>query len=429
MKINRKNYELYFVDYLDNNLSRGDLLEFMAFLAENPDLEEELNLVKEIKLEPDTISFNAKSELKKTTKEIKITKEKFEELCIGKIENVLNNEEIILLETQIKLNPELEKEFKLFELTILKSDLSILYSEKESLKHLELTTEQINQLCINKIENRLSIVEEKQFNKLQNQSQEFKKEYELFNLTILKANTSIVFPNNSSLKRRTITPAKTLFTRIIPAAAAVALIVMIAFNSGFFGKQTHTGKMFANSHKPNNLTLPKKQEIIIDNSNNKHFAITNKKQIKTNNTIKAIQYQDTLTSIAQNNPIVIPDTTQNKQNAIEKTNLINATKNYTASNNNPSKEDLNKPMEAVFANSKYSHFRDMIESVPYASITAKNSGLASIGVWEVVEAGSKGLEYLTGTPVSVENKTDKKNHTKHFSFNIGKIGFSRTTHK
>jgi hypothetical protein len=428
MKINRKNYELYFVDYLDNNLSRGDMLEFMAFLAENPDLEEELNLVKEIKLEPETISYSAKNSLKKINEEVKITKEQFEELCIGNIENTLSKEEIILFETQIKLHPELEKEFKLFELSILKPNLTIEFSAKDSLKHLELTNEQINHLCINKIENNLSVVEEQQFNKLHVNSAEFKKEFELFNKTILISDTSIVFPNKSSLKRRTLTNTRIIFTRIVPAAAAVALLVMIAFNSGFLGKQTHSGKMFTNSQKPNNLILPKKQEIIIENSTNKNFAIINKKQIKTNNTIQTIQSPDTTNSIAQNNPIVITDTTQSKQNVIEKSNLNNTTNNYTASNN-PSKEDLNKPMEAVFANSKYSHFRDMIDNVPYASITSKNSGLASIGVWDVVEAGSKGLEYITGTPVSVENKTDKKNHTKHFSFNIGRIGFSRTVHK
>ncbi|PIY04580.1 MAG: hypothetical protein COZ21_06275, partial [Bacteroidetes bacterium CG_4_10_14_3_um_filter_31_20] len=140
MKINRINYELYFVAYLDNNLSRGDMLELMAFLAQNPDLEEELNLVKDIKLEPETICFDAKNSLKKKNEEIEISKEKFDELCIGKIENTLNKEEKILLEKHIKLNPELEKEFKLFELTILQPDLSVEFTSKESLKRIELTT-------------------------------------------------------------------------------------------------------------------------------------------------------------------------------------------------------------------------------------------------------------------------------------------------
>ena len=44
MKITRENYELFFVDYLDNKLSDSNILELMAFLAQNPDLEEELNL-------------------------------------------------------------------------------------------------------------------------------------------------------------------------------------------------------------------------------------------------------------------------------------------------------------------------------------------------------------------------------------------------
>lgn len=425
MKINRNNYELYFVDYLDNNLSRGDLLEFMAFLAENPDLEEELNLVKNINLEPENISFNAKESLKKTNN-IDITKERFEELCIGKIENTLTNEELLLLETQIKLHPELEKELKLFELTLVKPDLSVEFYSKDSLKHIEIST---NDLFIGHIENELNEVQEKEFNILLKQSNEFKKEFELFNQTILKPDYSIVFPNKSSLKHRTLTPTKILFTRVIPAVAAVALLLIIAFNSGFFGKQNQTGKMFANSHKQNQLIHPKKQINSIENSSDNNFVATTNKQIQIKNNFQIHQTPDTFNNIAQNKAIVNPDTSSNKQNIIEQNNIINTNINLTASNAEKTNVNLDKTMEAVFANSKYEHFRDMIDNVPYASITAKNSGLASIGVWDVVEAGSKGLEYLTGKPVSVENKTDKKNHTKHFSFNIGKIGFSRTVHK
>lgn len=416
---------MFFVDYLDNNLSRGDLLEFMAFLAENPDLEEELNLVKNINLEPEKITFNAKDSLKKNSTDI-ITKEKFNELCVGKIEHTLTKEEISILDTQIKLYPELEKELKLFELTLIKPDLSIEFSAKDSLKHIEIST---TELCIGHIENELSVVQKKEFNTLLNHSDDFKKEFELFNKTILKPDTSIVFPNKSSLKHKTLTPAKVLFTRIIPAAAAIALLVIIAFNSGFFGKQNQTGKMFANSNKQNHIIVPKKQITPIENSSENNFAITTNKQKQIKNNIYINHTPDTFNNIAQNKAIINPDTSSKEQNIIQQNKIINSSINPIANNTVKTNENLNKTMEAVFANSKYEHFRDMIDNVPYASITARNSGLASIGVWDVVEAGSKGLEYITGTPVKVENTTDKKNHTKRFSFNIGKIGFSRTVHK
>ena len=43
MKINRNNYEMYFIDYLDGVLSPDLVSELLLFLDENPDLKEELS--------------------------------------------------------------------------------------------------------------------------------------------------------------------------------------------------------------------------------------------------------------------------------------------------------------------------------------------------------------------------------------------------
>jgi hypothetical protein len=54
MKIDRNNYEEYFSLYLDNELGKADRLMVEAFLAQNPDLHEELDLASQFRLEPDT---------------------------------------------------------------------------------------------------------------------------------------------------------------------------------------------------------------------------------------------------------------------------------------------------------------------------------------------------------------------------------------
>ena len=41
MKINRNNYEIFFVDYSDGKLSENQIENLMAFISLNPDLEEE----------------------------------------------------------------------------------------------------------------------------------------------------------------------------------------------------------------------------------------------------------------------------------------------------------------------------------------------------------------------------------------------------
>ena len=42
MKINRNNYEVFFMDYLDGNLDESVVNDFIEFLQKNPDLKEEL---------------------------------------------------------------------------------------------------------------------------------------------------------------------------------------------------------------------------------------------------------------------------------------------------------------------------------------------------------------------------------------------------
>jgi len=54
MKINRENYELYFVDYLDGNLSDYEIRMLEDFLLINPDLRTELEGTEKISLSPET---------------------------------------------------------------------------------------------------------------------------------------------------------------------------------------------------------------------------------------------------------------------------------------------------------------------------------------------------------------------------------------
>ena len=42
MRIDRSNYEIWFIDWLDGNLNSNQVEKLKLFLNENPDLEEEL---------------------------------------------------------------------------------------------------------------------------------------------------------------------------------------------------------------------------------------------------------------------------------------------------------------------------------------------------------------------------------------------------
>jgi len=63
MKIDRSNYESYFIDYIDGNLSTDLVDEFLDFLRKNPDLAIELKTVENIRLEPESAVFPNKEQL------------------------------------------------------------------------------------------------------------------------------------------------------------------------------------------------------------------------------------------------------------------------------------------------------------------------------------------------------------------------------
>ena len=67
-KINKHNYEAFFLDYYEKNLSTEEVAELMLFLENHPNLKEEFEDYEEIILEPDTtVIFENKNSLKKNS--------------------------------------------------------------------------------------------------------------------------------------------------------------------------------------------------------------------------------------------------------------------------------------------------------------------------------------------------------------------------
>ncbi len=132
--INRNNYEEYFLDFLEGNLSPSEEDLLMSFLNRNPDLKEEfelLNELPEIRIEE---AFLEKSDLKKTESNIENNTDNFNELCIAKIEGDLSKEANREFDSFINENDKRKKEFELFKLTKVQADESIVFENKQRIK-------------------------------------------------------------------------------------------------------------------------------------------------------------------------------------------------------------------------------------------------------------------------------------------------------
>ena len=140
MKITRENYEAFFLDYHEGNLSKSQEGELMDFLVHNPDLKAEFESFELIYLEEDIhTQLENKDFLKKTSDEIQlhgIT----ESQLISYHEGELDEKDRLEVLEAVAGDPELRKAFTLFGLTRLQPDLSVVFPSKSSLKRFTLGT-------------------------------------------------------------------------------------------------------------------------------------------------------------------------------------------------------------------------------------------------------------------------------------------------
>ena len=132
MKINRNNYEVYFINYIEGNLDEKLVDDFLEFLQQNPDLKEELLLFQSVSLEPEEIQFNKKEKLYKNKFDLE---NHFNQASVALLEGDLTNDEKAEFENYLNSHPDKKKEFQLLEKTKLQPDLSIKFSKKNSLYH------------------------------------------------------------------------------------------------------------------------------------------------------------------------------------------------------------------------------------------------------------------------------------------------------
>ncbi|MGQ7871395.1 hypothetical protein [Sunxiuqinia sp. sy24] len=130
MNINRSNYEIYFLDYLDGNLPDNQVDDFLDFLANNPDLHEELKAVSSIQLPLDERVFPNKKALLK--KELTNTCS-FDFWAVAFMEDDLADEDKLAFLTELTSGQEKEQQFDLFLKTRLKADTAIHFSNKKAL--------------------------------------------------------------------------------------------------------------------------------------------------------------------------------------------------------------------------------------------------------------------------------------------------------
>jgi hypothetical protein len=133
MNINRHNYEEYFILYMDNELSSEERRMVETFVQNHPDLKEELDILLQYKLVPDSnIVFEGKDELMKVKGESPVTLSNYEEWLVLYMDNELTGDQQKIVAQFIAANPSVKKEVDLLLRTQLQPE-TIVFVNKEVL--------------------------------------------------------------------------------------------------------------------------------------------------------------------------------------------------------------------------------------------------------------------------------------------------------
>jgi hypothetical protein len=117
MKIDRTNYEIWFIDWLDGNLTEAQIEQLNLFLSHNPDLREEFDDIctDTTHRGQDKKTFPQKDQLKKSMKEIPA--DQFEFLCVAHLENDLTEDQKNELYEIIEQDADRKRTFELIQKT------------------------------------------------------------------------------------------------------------------------------------------------------------------------------------------------------------------------------------------------------------------------------------------------------------------------
>ena len=136
-RINLENYEAFFLDYAEGNLSDDQLIELKSFLDKNPQLKVELESFESIRLgEIPADSYDLKREL---IREESTGLARSDYLMIAQVEGEITNEEKEELATLVKENPALLENLAIYHKAVLKENHSLIFKGKQQLLQKEIT--------------------------------------------------------------------------------------------------------------------------------------------------------------------------------------------------------------------------------------------------------------------------------------------------
>jgi hypothetical protein len=396
-KINLHNYEAFLIDYLDGNLKGAALAELKAFVLSNPQLEIDLNDLDLPSFSNETITIDFKNDLKKSETFLK------DEEIINYLENNLTAADAKVVEAKLSTNKELELAFNAYKKTILSTDLTLVFEGKSNLSKTE-DEFILNNAPLAYIEDQLGSFAKLKFEAELKTNSQLQKELSAYNKTKFIAESSIVFPNKEDLKKEAKVIALFSFRMIASLAAAILLIIGLAFVFNYYVSKPVITNQLANN-KPNKTTNMAKD--MSANIKDETDSIT-ELVIKKSNLIAKSQTRPIKRNLAKNDSVIELNETKNT-NSFAVKNIPDDTKTVVVNSFSASAVDTNNTKvaaviapESHYSKQNYIIAEEMEVSEPVASAPVKK-GFWQRAVGIAKQANKLGIKSVDGEETSNQN--------------------------
>ena len=136
--INTENAEEYFIAYLEGDLNDSQKEELRVFVEEEIELKKEFEFTQRLTLQPNiNIEYKDKEMLYllAADEQENIDRSNFEEYCVAYYEGDLDENQMASLNKYISDNEELKVVFESYAKLNMEADLSVIFTNKDSLKH------------------------------------------------------------------------------------------------------------------------------------------------------------------------------------------------------------------------------------------------------------------------------------------------------
>ena len=434
MEINRNNYEVFLIDYLDGNLSPEMVAELLLFLENNHDLKEEFDGMEIVSVSDDeTISFDFKDSLKKPIEEKLINKDNYEEFFIASLEGDLSKIEKRELVNFLINNSELSKEFKLFKQTFLEPETEVQFSEKSLLKKIvvetvhEIGQDNYEEYLIADLEGDLDLNKKHKLAAFLQKNPQIKKEYQLSKSTVLTPDYNIEYDNKRALKK----PALPIFNRkTIYYSVSIAASILIILSIFLLQPKSPVSHQILAERKSNNATLNLNKSASDENSVEHNQPITNKNSYAVaENSVKKKYPKRNTQNLDEVNPIASP----------EQLAFVNSSYNQI--------NDKREFYTSIYNETQLAeYYRDLAQNE--VSNRKEYSTLADYGVkklrkflkrnnndyevsnnqfswWEIADAGVTGFNLISNKDITLKKGTDDDGNVTSFALAGESFNFLR----